>query len=117
VVRVILQCRGADSWPDAAGLAELVIRIEGHTGFGTKGTDIVCAGISAIAQSAVVGITKVAGIQQDVVQGEGFLETRIAVNGIPEARKKALVVIVETMLAGMREIEREYPGSLGISIR
>ncbi|HSV96209.1 MAG TPA: ribosomal-processing cysteine protease Prp [Spirochaetota bacterium] len=117
MVRVILDSRGAVSWHDAAGIDELGIRIEGHAGLGSKGTDVVCAGISAIVQAAVVGITKVAGIQQDVVQDEGLLETRIALVGVPESRKKALVIIVETMFAGLREIEREYPGSLEISIR
>lgn len=77
---------------------------------------MVCAGISAVAQTALVGITKVAGIRQDLRQGEGFLESIIELPGIDDARRMSLDVIVDTMLAGLEEIEKEHPGSLSIRI-
>ncbi len=117
MVRVVLENRGPDSGREAAGSGELLLRVEGHSGAGVKGTDVVCAAISAIAQTAVVGITKVAGVQQDVIQGEGLLETRIRLEGLPESRRRSVEIIIDTMLAGLGEIENEYPGSLEIIMR
>ncbi|HPI15068.1 MAG TPA: ribosomal-processing cysteine protease Prp [Spirochaetota bacterium] len=95
----------------------LMLRVEGHSGFGASGNDVVCAGISAITQTALVAITKVAGIRQDLDHGEGFLESRIELDGLDESRRNSLNVIIDTMLAGLEEIEKENPGSLSISIR
>ncbi len=117
MVRVVLESRASVSGNRADGIEELLLRIEGHSGAGTKGTDVVCAGISAIVQTAVLGITEVAGISQDVTDEEGLLVTRIPLVGVPVSGKKALEIIVETMLAGLRAIENQYPGSLDIRIK
>lgn len=116
MVRVVLESRASVSGNRAGGVEELLLRIEGHSGAGMKGTDVVCAGISAIVQTAVLGITEVAGVQQEVMDAEGLLVTRIPLVGVPESGKKALEIIIETMLAGLREIENQYPGSLDIRI-
>ena len=94
----------------------LMLRVEGHSGFGASGNDVVCAGISAVTQTALVGITKVAGIRQDLSHGEGFLESKIELAGLDDTQRMSLDVIVDTMLAGLEEIEKEHPGSLSISI-
>jgi uncharacterized protein len=92
---------------------DLVLRVDGHSGLGVRGGDVVCAGISAVVQTAICGIRDVAHLGQKVTAHDGYLETRIAVGG-DERGNEALRVILLTMLSGLREIEKEYPGSLKI---
>lgn len=113
MVRVTLQCVAGDTADVRKGL---LLRVEGHSGAGARGNDVVCAGISAVTQTALVGITRVAGIRQDLSHGEGFLESKIELVGLDDTQRVALDVIVDTMIAGLDEIEKEHPGSLSISI-
>ncbi|HDP79635.1 MAG TPA: ribosomal-processing cysteine protease Prp [Spirochaetes bacterium] len=94
------------------GLPEAVMVLEGHAGFGAEGSDIVCAGVSAVVQTALAGITGVALIPQRVRQEKGFLETRIETGGRMPGELEKLEVILHTMLLGLREIEKAYPGSV-----
>ena len=113
MVRVTLQRIAGDT---AGGSTGLLLRVEGHSGAGAKGNDVVCAGISAVTQTALVGITKVAGIRQELGHGEGLLESKIELVGLDDMQRMSLDVIVNTMLAGLEEIEKEHPGSLSISV-
>ncbi len=87
------------------------ITVEGHSGKGRKGNDIACAGISAIAQTAVVGISRVAGLSQRITQREGYLDSVVEPGGDGE-KIEALRVIIATMVAGLTELEKAYPGSM-----
>ena len=49
--------------------------ISGHADFAEKGSDIVCAGASAVSFGAVNAIMYLTGIKPEIEQGEeGFLE-------------------------------------------
>ena len=83
------------------------IEVTGHAG-GVKGIDIVCAGVSAIMHTAVIAVTKIAGIQQTVEAENGHFKTKY--NG----RNKALDIIENTMKLGLSEIEKQYPERIKI---
>jgi hypothetical protein len=87
------------------------ITVEGHSGKGRKGNDVACAGISAIAQTAVVGISRVAGLRQRITQREGYLDSVVETSG-DRGKTEALRVIIATMVAGLTELEKTYPGSM-----
>lgn len=91
------------------------IKVEGHAGHGGRGNDIVCAGVSAIVQTAVAAITKVAGVAQDIKQGEGVLETAVHLAGADSVKVETLRIILMTMLVGLEEIRNNYPRSLEIN--
>ncbi len=93
---------------------KIIIKAAGHAGFGKKDNDVVCAGISAIIQTAVAAITKVAGISQKIKQKDGFLESAIRVDNLASADLNTLLVILDTMLTGLEEIIRLYPEALSI---
>jgi uncharacterized protein YsxB (DUF464 family) len=97
------------------GGEEIRIRVEGHSGFGSRGNDLVCAGISAVVQSAIVGIDRVAKLRQRLVQRDGFLETAVTVRGLSPGGDAALKVIIHTMIMGLAEIARNYPDSMEIT--
>ena len=45
--------------------------LKGHAGYGEQGEDLACAGISAITQTALLGITDVLKIKAKVTLEEG----------------------------------------------
>ncbi len=90
------------------------IKVEGHSGWGVKGTDVVCSAVSAIIQTAIVAITEVAKIHQDIEQRDGFLESTITIKGADSDSLNAFKIILETMLLGLRCILDNYPGTLAI---
>ncbi|MFO7173955.1 MAG: ribosomal-processing cysteine protease Prp [Bacillota bacterium] len=82
--------------------------VYGHAGAGPYGQDIVCAGVSAVVFTALLGLRQVAGIPHQVVEREeeGYLRCRLE-GGSPPAWERAQVIL-ETMLAGLRDIEKDY---------
>ena len=95
---------------------DIKIRITGHSGYAKKNSDIVCAGVSAVVQTAVIGITKAAGIRQKLKQKDGFLESKIEVKKLSSADFNNLIIILNTMLAGLNEIHKQYPEALKVNI-
>jgi len=80
----------------------------GHCEFEEKGKDIVCSGASTLLQVSILGMNKYCNIEPEVSISEGNL---ICV--IPEAEdtliERDLQTILETMVIGLTEIERQYP--------
>ncbi len=88
--------------------------MEGHSGWGQKGSDIVCSAVSAIIQTAVVAITEVAKIHQEVVQRDGYLESTISTDDAESAGLNALKIILDTMLVGLNGIMDNYPETVEV---
>ena len=82
-------------------------KVSGHAG-GKKGQDIVCAGVSAIVQTAIIGIGHVANIPQTVTEDKDSMETKW------EARNIPLAVIEKTMKLGLEEIAKRYKDKVRI---
>lgn len=90
--------------------------LAGHAGQGAYGEDIVCAGISAIAETALMGITDVLHLDAAWSQEEGALRCELSRDTAGEDLEKAAVVF-NTMIAGLRSIQEAYPKSLKFSYR
>jgi hypothetical protein len=95
---------------------ECGIIVNGHSGLGIKGSDIVCSAVSAIIQTAVASITRVAEIHQDIVQKEGYLESKIDLSDLNQTNINALKIIIHTMIIGLKLIDENYPKTLKIII-
>ena len=94
---------------------DIRMEISGHSGISIKGNDIVCAGISAIVESAVLAITRVAKIRQKIDQQNGYLETRIAYKDLNPEKLRDLFIILKTMLVGLEEIRKIHPEAININ--
>lgn len=104
---------------DDVGLPKLAgaspeISIEGHADYGKKGEDIVCAGVSALAGTVIVAITRIAGIRQDVDQKEGMLRTVLYPGESSDEQRRSLEVLLGTLLLGLREMQAQYPENIDI---
>jgi uncharacterized protein YsxB (DUF464 family) len=93
---------------DAAS-GEIEFWIKGHAELGIKGNDIVCAAVSALVQTSVIAIERVARIRQRIKQEEGFLRSVIDIKHVNAGRLEALRIILTTMILGLEEIIRAYP--------
>ncbi len=89
------------------------VRVNGHAG-AKSGRDIVCAAVSAVTQTALTGLLHYGA--EDVVwkMKKGTLYIEIKSPG-PDQRPD-FSVILNTMYLGLRQIEREHPDKIRISL-
>ena len=86
--------------------------VHGHSGFAPKGRDIVCAGVSALAQTALLGLGR--HLHRDIdyrVEPSGDLQMELR-----EAPDDFTETVLRTMRMGFEEIEKVYPDAVRIRI-
>lgn len=79
----------------------------GHTGYAEAGEDIVCAAVSAVTQTAVLGVTDLVGCSAAFEIEDGRLYFMIEKSVKGDMLSKA-ELILGTMLLGLRSIQEEY---------
>ena len=85
--------------------------VSGHANMGEYGEDLVCAAVSAVVQTAILGITEVCHIQAGVSVEEGNTTCILEKGADPDEIQRAGIVF-DTMIAGLRSIRASYPGTL-----
>lgn len=81
------------------------LELDGHTDYNVEGEDIVCAGISCIAQTAVLGIFNVAKVNASFQRDEerGFLQLVIPFD-ISQSQKDKCNCILQTAVLGFADM-------------
>lgn len=89
--------------------------IVGHSGYSQHGEDIVCAAISALAQTTLLGIKKL--VTEDLTYDvrSGYLKVTYPKN-LTEKQRADVNLLTEAMFLGLREIEKQYGKYLKVSI-
>lgn len=86
-----------------------VLESEGHAGYALEGHDIVCAGISALLQTALLGLEQHLGAAPHYHLSKGVLHMRLR----RQARNKQLwhdsQVLLHSTLLGLQAIAQQYP--------
>jgi len=87
----------------------VALACDGHTDYGEEGEDIVCAALSSIVQTAVLGILQVAKIPAEykVDHKKALLSLKLPDNMLVEDRINA-DMILETMFLGIADLQSEY---------
>ena len=85
--------------------------VKGHANMGEYGEDLVCAAVSAIVQTAILGITEVCHISAGVSIEEGETVCILSKDTNADAIQRAGIVL-NTMIEGLRSIQQSYPGTL-----
>ncbi len=86
-------------------------QVRGHSNTAPRGQDIVCAGVSALTQTAVLGMEK--HLNRDftlAIRSSGQL--KFDLKDDPDTFTGA---ILETMLLGLREIAKANPDNVSIT--
>ncbi|HZK33889.1 MAG TPA: ribosomal-processing cysteine protease Prp [Bacillota bacterium] len=87
--------------------------VGGHSGYDEAGKDIVCAAVSAVVQTAVLGLTDIAGIEPEYQQAEGHIDC-ILPKYLSKDDKAVADTILKTMTAGLKSIEYGYKSFISI---
>ena len=77
----------------------------GHAAYADEGQDIVCAAVSALTETCVNALERVAHVQPIVRVGQGFLAARLP-EGTDNQDAKTLL---NGMTEGLRDIATQYP--------
>ena len=83
--------------------------VTGHSGTAARGEDIICAGVSALTQTALLGIGEYLHREASYKVASGKLIMRL--KDAPDTETEA---ILRTMLLGIREIETLHPEAVRI---
>jgi hypothetical protein len=90
------------------------VTVSGHAGSAPKGEDLICAAVSALAQSYLFSLQRLLKIQVGTDVTEGYLSLTLPTN-LPERTADDATLLAESMLIGMDEINRSYPGFLEVT--
>jgi uncharacterized protein len=114
VIRVTFEniTAGRDGAVDFTG-DRVSFTVEGHSGKGVKGDDIYCAGVSAVVQSCTVALAKIAGMEQDIEQRDGFLRSVMSVGGARDSLREAKAIL-GVMVTGLEELRKLRGSSIEI---
>lgn len=82
------------------------VEAKGHTGYAKYGKDIVCAAVSTLIQSTLLGLKEVAKLNVQITSGEGYLRYDITCGNAEERQKADL--LLETMKLSLKDIAGEY---------
>lgn len=94
------------------------VDVSGHTGYAERGEDIVCAGISTLVQTALLGLLAVAGIKVKYLRDEekGSLRFELP-GGIDQNQRHDADVILETMMCGLADFYSEYSDYIKLEVK
>ncbi|MGI6168187.1 MAG: ribosomal-processing cysteine protease Prp [Christensenellales bacterium] len=84
----------------------LGLQANGHTGFAEEGRDIVCAAVSVLCQTMIVGLDEVAGVSPDYRIEDGELFCRV---GEDNAKRRDVQAILRTIVKGLQAVYEQYP--------
>lgn len=84
------------------------VKVEGHAGYGVKGTDIVCASVSSIVITSLNAIIRIDEDSIDYKQDEGFIEVSI------KKHDKYIDILIDNMISLLKELEKDYKKNIEI---
>lgn len=89
----------------------------GHTGYGEYGSDILCATISALSQSCVLGIKNVLKLKPKIVKQDevGYLRIEFLKQNDIDAIKKSQVLF-ETFVVSIKDLLQEYSDYISMEV-
>ena len=84
---------------------------KGHAGYGMRGTDVVCASVSALIINTVNSIEKLTKdtVDEDINDRKATIRFRVTGNVSNEAE-----LLFNALELGVTEISKEYPGNVSI---
>ena len=90
---------------------------EDHTGYAEEGEDIVCAALSSVIQTAVMGLLKVAAIDCRYVIEEvnGRLELELPELDLKDRHNADM--ILDTMLCGIADLYEGYSDYIELEVK
>ena len=91
---------------------------EGHSGYACEGEDIVCAALSSVVQTAVLGLMSVVGIDINLERDDnrGYLKFLIP-EGLNEIQTIQCDAILNTMLCGISDLYEGFSDFIELEVK
>lgn len=93
----------------------LTLSAQGHAGYAARGRDIVCAGISALLFALPAALERehiTYRMDRDTAQAYLSIQARPTIS-----YRYVCLIILATVIEGLRNIQNEYPEYISITIR
>ena len=94
----------------------VLVESRGHTGYSEEGSDIVCAAISTVLETALLGLIKVANIDIKYKRASGYLKFEVE-DDISEDARHSADIILDTMLEGVRDLSQGYSKYIKLEVK
>lgn len=94
------------------------VKIIGHTDYNVSGEDVLCAALSAITQTALLGLLSVCAINVKFDRDEqlGLLGFKLP-SGLTESQAHDAEIILKTMLAGLSDLAEGYSDFIKLEVK
>lgn len=99
---------------ERAGGRVTKVTVSGHAMCAPKGEDLVCAAVSALAQTLYFSLVRVLKLEVKADVREGYLALELPKN-LPEPLAHDVELLVKSLAVGLEEIDKSYPGILRFS--
>ena len=89
----------------------------GHSGYAAEGEDIVCAALSSVIQTAIMGLMSVAGVdcKYVILETEGSLMLELP--ELNETDRHNADMILDTMLCGIADLYEGYSDFIELEVK
>ena len=94
------------------------VECDGHTNYGEKGEDIVCASLSSIVQTAVLGLLMIVMIELDMKRDDeqGYLKFTLP-EKLDETQEIQACAILDTMLCGVSDLYESFSDYIELEVK
>ena len=89
-------------------------KVSGHAGYDEHNKDIVCSGVSVLAQATILGVTEVLGLKAKYEALEGLIT--IDLSKLSKEEIKLSDALLKTMLLGMENLELTYGEYINVKV-
>ena len=94
------------------------VECDGHTNYGEKGEDIVCASLSSIVQTAVLGLLMIVMVELDMKRDDeaGYLKFTLPEKLTNEQDLQACAIL-DTMLCGISDLYESFSDYIELEVK
>ena len=94
------------------------VECDGHTNYGEKGEDIVCASLSSIVQTAVLGLLMIAELELEMKRDDeqGYLKFTLP-EKLDDKQDIQAAAILDTMLCGISDLYESFSDYIELEVK
>ena len=94
------------------------VECDGHTNYGEKGEDIVCASLSSIVQTAVLGLLMIAELELEMERDDerGYLKFTLP-EKLEFKQDIQACAILDTMLCGISDLYEGFSDYIELEVK
>ena len=94
------------------------VECDGHTNYGEKGEDIVCASLSSIVQTAVLGILMIVELELEMERDDerGYLKFTLP-EKLDSKQDIQACAILDTMVCGISDLYESFSDFIELEVK